>query len=74
MPRVQGTLIPRRLAFEETVSRDRKPFHIGDTVVEFHDFGGRTALPIASRGGESWRTGEGWTPARESLACRLESP
>jgi uncharacterized protein YndB with AHSA1/START domain len=61
----------RRLAFEETVSLDGKPFHTNDTVVEFRDLGGRTELSITSRGGESWRTGEGWTPAMESLARYL---
>lgn len=61
----------RRLAFEETVSYLGKALHTAETVVEFEDLGGRTRLSITSSGRDSWRTGEGWTPAMESLARYL---
>lgn len=60
-----------RLVFEETVSHRGKALHTNTTVVEFKDLGGRTELTIISDGRDSWRTGEGWTPAMESLARYL---
>ena len=62
---------PHRLAFEETVSFEGKRIHTHATLVELRDLGGSTELSIKSSGSESWRTGEGWTPAMESLARHL---
>jgi uncharacterized protein YndB with AHSA1/START domain len=61
----------KRLAFEETVSFEGKQLHTNATIVEFRDLGSCTELSITSSGPDSWRTGEGWTPAMESLARYL---
>jgi len=61
----------KRLVFDEMVSYEGKTLHTSVTSVDFADFGGRCELSITSIGFESWRTGEGWTPAMESLAKHL---
>ena len=67
-------IIPmKRLSFEETVSFEGRRIHTHDTIVEFHDLSPKSQIVIVSMGGESWRTGEGWTPALESLAKYLGS-
>ncbi|HWA92277.1 MAG TPA: SRPBCC domain-containing protein [Rhizomicrobium sp.] len=69
-----GEVVPlKRLAFEETVSYMGKALHTCATLVEMRDLGGRTELVITASGTDSWRTGEGWTPAMESLARHLEA-
>ena len=61
-----------RLVFEETVSFEDKVLHTCMTVVEFRARSARRAeLSVISKGKDSWRTGEGWTPAMESLARHL---
>lgn len=65
----------KRLAFEETVSFQGRALHTNLTTVEFNDLGGgRCEVSITSSGKDSWRTGEGWTPAMESLARHLGEP
>jgi hypothetical protein len=61
----------KRLTFEETVSYMDRVLHTCETEVDFRDLGGRTELAITASGRDSWRTGEGWTPAMESLARYL---
>jgi len=61
----------KRLAFEETISFEGKHVHTNATIVDFSESHGRTLVTITSIGFESWRTGEGWTPALESLARYL---
>lgn len=60
-----------RLAFEETVTIGTERLHTSETTVDFNDLGGRTEITITTTGFESWRSGEGWTPALESLAKYL---
>ena len=63
----------KRLSFEETVSFEDRRIHTHQTIVEFHDLNPNSQIVIISLGSESWRTGEGWTPALESLAKYLGS-
>ena len=63
----------RRLAFEEAVSFEDRRIHTHHTIVEFNDISPKSQIVLVSLGGESWRTGEGWTPALESLAKYLNS-
>jgi len=60
-----------KLVFEESVSLDGKQLFSQMTTVAFRDLGGRTEIVITGTGVDTWRTGEGWTPALESLARYL---
>jgi uncharacterized protein YndB with AHSA1/START domain len=61
----------RKLVFEEKVSREGKQLFLQVTTVELFENGGRTDVTITCTGVDTWRTGEGWTPALESLAKYL---
>lgn len=63
----------RRLAFEETVWFEDRRIHTHHTIVEFNDIGPKSQIILVSLGAESWRTGEGWTPALENLAKYVNS-
>jgi uncharacterized protein YndB with AHSA1/START domain len=61
----------RRLRFEESVSLKGETLFTQMTTVELRDLGERTEVVITCTGIDTWRTGEGWTPALESLARYL---
>jgi uncharacterized protein YndB with AHSA1/START domain len=61
----------KRLAFQETVTIGDQQMHTNETRVDFRDLGGSTEITVTSTGFESWRSGEGWIPAMESLATHL---
>jgi hypothetical protein len=48
-----------------------KVLHTCELEVDFRDLGGRTELAVTASGRDSWRMGEGSTPAMESLARYL---
>ena len=58
----------RKLVFEESVSLQNNVLFTQLTSVEFVAQGEGAELVITAAGVDSWRTGEGWTPALESLA------
>lgn len=62
-----------KLTFRESVSLEGKQLFTQLTTVEFRDLGGRTQVTITCNGKDTWRTGEGWTPALESLAHYLDA-
>ncbi len=64
----------QKLVFEESVSLNGAVLFTQVTSVEFIALGERTQLVITGAGVDSWRTGEGWTPAMESLAQHLALP
>ena len=64
----------RSLVFEESVSLNDRVLFTQVTSVDFIALGAETQVVITGAGVDSWRTGEGWTPALESLALHLAQP
>jgi len=61
-----------KLTFREEVARNGEQLFSQMTTVSFRDLGGgRSEVTITCTGVDTWRTGEGWTPALESLARYL---
>lgn len=72
----EGTYIEivplKKLVFRESVSLNGEQLFSQMTTVSLRDLGGgRSEVTITCTGVDTWRTGEGWTPALESLARYL---
>ncbi len=64
----------KKLLFEESVSLNDTVLFTQTTTVKFIAAGERTQLVLTATGLDSWRNGDGWTTALESLAQHLASP